>query len=97
MPAHNGCQKLPIRKVARLFKLRGDGLSLSQVAERLECHRNTVWNYEQRKAENNAFLAEMKGATAKRCPDCGIVCKMPCVTCQAREVKLLRSKEREGR
>ncbi|QDV74273.1 hypothetical protein [Botrimarina mediterranea] len=85
MPAHLGCQKLPPTKVARLFKLRGDGLSLSQVAKRLECHRNTVWNYEQRKAENVAFLETLKGSTAMRCPECGVVCKMPCVLCLTRE------------
>lgn len=91
MPAHLGCQKLPLTKVARLFKLRSDGLSLSQVAKRLECHRNTVWNYEQRKAENADFLAAIKGSSVTRCPECGGVCKMPCVACGAREAKRLQS------
>lgn len=89
MPSHHGRQSLPRRTRSRLFALVDAGLSYSQVAARLRCHRNTVFN--QMKARRAAgrrgekISADDSADRTRRCPGCGGLVDMPCVLCAARE------------
>jgi hypothetical protein len=91
MPSHHGRQALPKVTRSRLLRLVDEGMSYTKTAERVRCHRNTVFNT----VKKRRLLAELGQAIdtddsqdrTRRCPGCGGLVDMPCVLCAARHEK----------